>query len=133
VLRRPPRPRLLSLRTTIPSIGSFGISQSATKRCRLRGIHEDSSELALRFGDKTYDEIKTKASAGAGNCPADLLSEMNDVFRHKFHYNISGRLLADVLSPEPGGYFAAMIKGEKYARKSCTSSTRTGSIFSTVA
>ena len=105
--------------------GSFSLSPPTTVEQRFvnilakdnEGIHEDFSELALRFGDKTYDEIKTKATAGAGNCPAGLLSEMNDVFRHKFHYNISGRLLEDVLSPEPGGYFAAMIKGKKYSSK----------------
>lgn len=81
------------------------------------GIHETFSELALRFGDDTYNEIKQKASGSGGSCDAGLLSSMDDVFRKTFHYNIAGRLLEDVLSPEPGGYFAAMIKGKKYSSK----------------
>ncbi|HZU23309.1 MAG TPA: hypothetical protein VE998_10795 [Terriglobales bacterium] len=81
------------------------------------GLHEDFSELALRFTDATYTEIKQHGSASGGSCPAGLLAEMNDVFRKRFHYNISGRMLQDVLSPEPGGYFAAMIKGKKYSSK----------------
>ncbi|MBV8205890.1 MAG: hypothetical protein JO041_03780 [Acidobacteria bacterium] len=81
------------------------------------GLHEDFTELAMRFGDGTYDEIRKHASGAGGACPAGLLGEMNDVYRKRFHYNIAGRLLEDVLSPSPGGYFAALIKGRKYSSK----------------
>ena len=81
------------------------------------GLHEDFSQLALRFGDSTYDEIKQHSSGAGGSCAAGLLGELDDVFKKRFHYNISARLLEDVLSPEPGGFFAAMIKGKKYSSK----------------
>jgi hypothetical protein len=81
------------------------------------GLHETFSELALRFGDDTYNEMKQKASGSGGNCNAGLLNAIDDVYRKTFHYNIAARLLQDVLSSEPGGYFAAMIKGKKYSSK----------------
>lgn len=81
------------------------------------GIHEDFTELGLRFGDATYDDIKKAASGSGGSCPAGVLNEVTDVYRRKFHYNLAGRLLEDVLSPEPGGFFTAAINGKKYSSK----------------
>ncbi len=84
------------------------------------GITEEFNELVLRFTDGTYDEIKKLAggSAGspAGNAAA-LLSDNQNTLRKKLHWNLTGRILQDVMGTEPGGCFVAFIKGKKYNGK----------------
>ncbi len=83
-------------------------------------ITEDFSELVLRFTDGTYEEVKKAAgvstSSGGGGA-AGILAAHKDALRDKLHYNLSGRILQDVLSEQPGGLFAAFIKGKTHSSK----------------
>jgi len=57
---------------------------------------EDFSQLVLRFGDGTYEEIKKAAGTTSGTSAggaAGLLSEINDALKKKLRFNLHGRLL----------------------------------------
>ncbi|HEV2135480.1 MAG TPA: M1 family aminopeptidase [Terracidiphilus sp.] len=76
---------------------------------------EDFDRVVLRFTDSTADELH-KASAGSGTAGSDFASAARDLhsFQHtKLLDNTDLRLLQDVLSPTPGGYFFAAIHGKK--------------------
>src|SRR3984957_13826870 len=95
---------------------------------------EDFDQVVLRFTDSTADELH-RASIGAGQADNDLIragQELQTFLRHhsegagmedgvtlyydKFNGNLDLRLLEDVLSPSPGGYFMAAIHGHKNSR-----------------
>ncbi|MGA9529309.1 MAG: M1 family aminopeptidase [Terriglobales bacterium] len=78
---------------------------------------ESFHEAAFRFTDSTYNEIKKAGGTSAGSCDAGLLKDTQNTTRHKLKENMEARLLVDVLSPEPGGYFAAFIRGKRYSGK----------------
>jgi hypothetical protein len=78
---------------------------------------ESFSQAVLRFTDATYEEIKKGGSPASGGCDAGLLRESQNTTRHKFKDNLEARILQDVLSPEPGGLFAAFIHGKRYNGK----------------
>jgi hypothetical protein len=78
---------------------------------------ETFEHAVFRFTDATYDELKKAGPAGGGSCDAGLLKDTQNTTRHKFKDNMEARLLIDVLSPEPGGYFAAFIHGRHYSGK----------------
>jgi Peptidase family M1 domain len=82
-------------------------------------IDEDFNELALRFGDNTYDELKNAPgmTKSSGGCARGVLDDAYNAQKKQLHSNISIRILQDVLSPNPGGYFTAFIKGKKYDSK----------------
>ncbi len=73
--------------------------------------------LALRFTDSTYDELKSSGTKADGSCDAGPLHDARNAMRDKLHYNLDARILADVLSPQPGGLFLAFIHGKKYGNK----------------
>lgn len=74
--------------------------------------------VVLRFTDGTYEEIKKAAGVTAGAPPSTAaLSETQEALRKKMHWNLTARILEDVLSTEPGGLFVAFIKGTKYSGK----------------
>ena len=75
---------------------------------------ENFSQMVLRFTDSTYDEIKKGGAAGASGCDAGPLKDSQHTTRHKLKNNLEARILEDVLSPEPGGYFLAFIHGKHY-------------------
>lgn len=75
---------------------------------------ENFSQLALRFTDSTYDEIKKGGTPASGGCDAGPLKDSQHVMRHKLKSNLDSRVLEDVLSPEPGGLFVAFIHGKRY-------------------
>ena len=79
-------------------------------------FNENFNQAVFRFTDATYDEIKKAGSAG-GSCDAGLLKDSQNTTRHKFKRNLEARLLIDVMSPEPGGFFAAFIHGKHYSGK----------------
>ncbi|MBI1739725.1 MAG: hypothetical protein HYR57_02430, partial [Candidatus Koribacter versatilis] len=80
---------------------------------------ENFSQAVFRFTDSTYDELKKAGSAGTGGCDAGLLRDSQDAMRHNrmLKWNLEARLLQDVLSTEPGGFFLAFIHGKKYNGK----------------
>ena len=75
---------------------------------------ENFSQLALRFTDLTYDEIKKAGSPPSGSCDGGALKDSQHVTRHKLKMNLESRILEDVLSAEPGGLFIAFIHGKRY-------------------
>jgi len=75
------------------------------------------SHLLLRFTDNTYNEIKRSSSPGTGGCDPTPLQDGEKALRKKISYNLDGRILADVLSPEPGGLFVAFVHGKHYNDK----------------
>lgn len=80
---------------------------------------ETFSQAVFRFTDSTYDEIKKAGSAAATGCAGGLLHNSQDAMRHDrmLKWNLEGRLLQDVLSSEPGGFFLAFVHGKKYNSK----------------
>jgi len=75
---------------------------------------ENFSQMALRFTDSTYDELKKAGTAGASGCDAGPLKDSQHTTRHKMKTNLESRILEDLLSPEPGGLFVAFIHGKRY-------------------
>jgi hypothetical protein len=92
---------------------------------------EDFDQVVLRFTDSTAEELH-KASTGAGQPDSAYVKaaeELQTFLRHhsegsyvgpsgtfyfsKLYGNLDLRLLQDVLSPAPGGYFLAAIHGRK--------------------
>jgi len=76
---------------------------------------EDFDQLVLRFTDATAAELR-KASAGQGAADhafEDAAHQLHAFQRSKLFENIDLRLLQDVLSPAPGSYFLAVIRGKK--------------------
>jgi Peptidase family M1 domain len=78
---------------------------------------EDFSEVVLRFTDGTADELRKSMPAGSPNAPQSVTSliqaamEFHTFQREHLFENIDLRLLEDVLSPAPGGFFLAAVKG----------------------
>ena len=79
---------------------------------------ERFEQLALRFTDSTYEEIKKAGTAG-GNCDGGLLRDSQNAMRHdhQLKYNLDARILQDVFSNDPGGLFVAFVHGKKYNGK----------------
>ncbi len=78
---------------------------------------EDFEEAVFRFTDGTAAELH-KASTGAGAADHSFTQqaeELNAFLRTKIQDNIHLRLLQDVLSPAPGGFFMASVHGRKYS------------------
>ncbi|MGA2889277.1 MAG: M1 family aminopeptidase [Terracidiphilus sp.] len=78
---------------------------------------ENFDQVVLRFTDNTAAELR-KASAGKGDPDAaygKAAEELHSFARHHLNENLDLRLLQDVLSPAPGGYFLAALHGKKNA------------------
>jgi hypothetical protein len=81
-------------------------------------FNETFQHLVLRFTDSTYDELKK--SGGRSNqvgCDAGLLKDSQNAMRHRIHANLEGRILEDILRPQPGGLFVAFVHGKRYDDK----------------
>jgi hypothetical protein len=78
---------------------------------------EDFNHLVLRFTDSTYEELKESGGKEQGACDAGLLKDSQNAMRHRIHYNLDGRILEDVLRPEPGSLFVAFVHGRHYDDK----------------
>ncbi|HEY1804281.1 MAG TPA: M1 family aminopeptidase [Terracidiphilus sp.] len=95
---------------------------------------EDFDRAVLRFTDSAAEELR-QASTGPGQPDSDFSRDAQDLqtfLRHhaegshvvstgtayfkRFYGNVDLRILEDVLSPAPGGYFMAAIRGHKHAR-----------------
>lgn len=83
-------------------------------------MNEGFSEAVFRFTDGTYEELKRLGRAPTGpiaSGASGILEENQTTLRRNLQYNLHIRVLQDVLSTEPGGFFAAFIKGNKYSKK----------------
>jgi hypothetical protein len=80
---------------------------------------EDFDEVVLRFTDATAAELHKGSASGStsnGDASAPYVraaQEFQSFARLHLHDNFDLRLLEDVLSPAPGGYFMAAIHGRK--------------------
>lgn len=79
-------------------------------------FNETFSQAVFRFTDGTYEEIKKAGSPASAGCDVGLLLSTKDSMRHDhmLKWNLEGRLLQDVLSAEPGGFFLAFVHGKRY-------------------
>jgi hypothetical protein len=82
-----------------------------------REFSENFSQLVLRFTDNTYDEIKKSGTANASGCDASALKDSQNATRNRLRYNLSARILQDLLGTEPGGLFVAFVHGKRYNDK----------------
>ena len=100
--------------------GNFILDPPAAERSMLKLLtkenefSENFSQMALRFTDSTYDEIKKAGKAGASGCDAGPFKDSQHTTRHKLKSNLESRILEDLLSSEPGGLFIAFIHGKRY-------------------
>ena len=80
---------------------------------------ETFSQAVFRFTDTTYDELKKAGGAASGGCDGGLFRDSQEAMRHDrmLKWNLEGRILQDVLSSEPGGFFLAFVHGKKYNGK----------------
>src|SRR5262249_48000321 len=78
---------------------------------------EEFSQIALRFTDTTYAEVKKSGAGPVGSCNAESLQQSQQATRKTLHYNLDGRILEDVLGSQPGGLFVAFIHGKRYSGK----------------
>jgi hypothetical protein len=91
--------------------------RSLSRLTREQEYSESFSQMVLRFTDATYDELKKAGSPVSGGCDAGLLQDSQSATRHALRYNLTARILQDVLSLEPGGLFVAFIHGKRYDGK----------------
>jgi hypothetical protein len=76
---------------------------------------QDFDQVVLRFTDGTADELH-KASTAKGEFDSEYTGtaqSLQEFARHQLHDNLDLRLLQDVLSPAPGGFFLAAIHCKK--------------------
>jgi hypothetical protein len=78
---------------------------------------EHFNHLVLRFTDSTYEQIKKAGTAATGGCDASLLADSQHTTRKRLNYNLSARILQDLLNGERGGLFVAFVHGEHYDDK----------------
>ena len=103
--------------------GNLALNPPASEKSMLKlltkedAFSENFSQAVFRFTDGTYDEIKKAASGTGGSCDAGLLKDVQNTTRHKFKSNLESRILEDVLSPDPGGFFQAFVHGKRYNDK----------------
>lgn len=74
----------------------------------------DFTQVVLRFTDETAAELRKAPGAASGSSDASLTQaaqEFHTFQREHLHENIDLRILEDVLSPAPGGFFLAAIHG----------------------
>jgi hypothetical protein len=100
--------------------GNFILDPPASEQAMLRLLTKENefsesfSQMALRFTDSTYDEIKKAGKTAAFGCAAGPLKDSQHTTRHKLKMNLESRILEDLLSSEPGGLFVAFIHGKHY-------------------
>lgn len=107
--------------------GTFSLDPPLAVEKRSLELLTKSSEMVeqfnaavFRFTDGTEEDIEAKGSApteSTAGSAGGALSEIQKVLRKDIKYNLDARILEDVLSTEPGGFFCAFIKGEKYSGK----------------
>ncbi len=94
---------------------------SLSRLTKQPGMTEEFEQLVLRFTDATYDELKRAPAAkpAAGACDTGQWNDIASSLRKDMmlKWNLNARVLQDIYSQAPGGFFAAFIKGKKYNGK----------------
>jgi hypothetical protein len=84
-------------------------------------LDEDFDQVVLRFTDGTAAELHKAASGKASpdSSYARAAQDLQSFARQQEHLalNVDLRLLQDVLSPAPGGFFLAAVHGKKNTRE----------------
>jgi len=80
-------------------------------------FNEKFDKMVMRFTDATYEEIKKAGTTASGGCEAGTLKDSQNTTRHRVRTNLEARLLEEVLSPTPRGYFVAFVHGKHYDDK----------------
>ena len=81
---------------------------------------EQFNTAVFRFTDGTEEDIEAKGTAPPETTMSqagELLTDIQKILRKHLQYNLDARILQDVLSTEPGDFFCACIKGQKYSGK----------------
>lgn len=91
--------------------------QSLKLLTRENEFAEKFDRLVLRFTDETYEEIKKAGEPATAGCDAGPLMDSQNATRHKIKWNLEARVLAEVMSPKPRGFFLAFIHGKRYEDK----------------
>ncbi|MGH9713221.1 MAG: M1 family aminopeptidase [Candidatus Acidiferrales bacterium] len=81
---------------------------------------EHFKSAIFRFTDGTEEEIEAKGSVPAqpvAGPASEMLADLRNTLRKNIQYNLDARILEDVLNSQPGYFFCAFIKGEKYSGK----------------
>jgi hypothetical protein len=78
---------------------------------------ENFQHVVLRFTDDTYQEIKKHSSPSTHACDGGLLQDNLQTVRKRLRFNLTARILQDVLSPTDAGLFVAFIHGKHYSDK----------------
>ena len=78
---------------------------------------ENFQQMVVRFTDGTYDEIKKNSGSSTHPCDGELLQDNLQTVRKRLRYNLSARILQDVLSPPEAGLFVAFVHGKHYSDK----------------
>lgn len=82
-------------------------------------LEEDFNVAVFRFTDGSYEEMKKAGGAAASADASKAAGALDDVQKmlrqdRIARYNLSARILQDVLATSPGGLFYAFINGSKY-------------------
>lgn len=82
-------------------------------------LDENFDTAVFRFTDDTAAAIQKAAHGNAtlDNSLTAPAQQFASALRTRLHWNLDARLLEDVLSPAPGGFFLASIDGKKFASK----------------
>jgi hypothetical protein len=84
------------------------------------GLHEQFTQLVLRFTDQTFEEIKQSPNAKMGTGGAqsararDLYRDKETIARKEIKTNLELRTLADVYANTRPGFFMAFIGGRRF-------------------
>jgi hypothetical protein len=81
---------------------------------------EQFNSAVLRFTDGTEEEIEARGSTPTGTTISqggEMFADIQKLLRKHIQYNLDARILQDVLSTDPGDFFCAFIKGQKYSGK----------------
>ena len=97
-----------------PTVAERGMLSLLSKE---REFSENFNQLALRFTDSTYDEIKKAGTPASGGCDTNVLKDSQNATRTRLRYNLTARILQDLLGTEPGGLFVAFVHGKRYNDK----------------
>lgn len=87
---------------------------------RQPAMADSFTELALRFTDDTFKEVKSSEAvtpAVIATVSSKYFDDARNALRKDHHYNLDARILQDVLTSQTGGLFVAFIKSFRYGNR----------------